>query len=107
MPGRRRRRTFSGTPTRRCTGAKEQGGTYSVFDPDMYVRARGRLDLEGDLRRTLEAPHEHLPVFYQPLVSIPKGAIVGMEALLRWAHPRSAACSPLRDSSPRPSVLGS
>ena len=74
--------------------AKEQGGTYSVFDPDMYVRARGRLDLEGDLRRTLEAPHEQLPVFYQPLVSIPKGEIVGMEALLRWAHPERGLLAP-------------
>jgi diguanylate cyclase (GGDEF)-like protein/PAS domain S-box-containing protein len=74
--------------------AKEQGGTYSVFDPDMYARARGRLDLEGDLRRTLEAPHEQLPVFYQPLVSIPKGAIVGMEALLRWAHPERGLLAP-------------
>ncbi len=74
--------------------AKEQGGTYRVFDPDMYVRARGRLDLEGDLRRTLEAPHEQLPVFYQPMASIPKGTIVGMEALLRWAHPERGLLLP-------------
>ncbi|CAN5804995.1 hypothetical protein BH20ACT12_BH20ACT12_04960 [soil metagenome] len=74
--------------------AKEEGGTYRVFDPDMYARARGRLDLEGDLRRMLEAPHEQLSVFYQPMVSIPKGAIVGMEALLRWAHPERGLLAP-------------
>jgi diguanylate cyclase (GGDEF)-like protein/PAS domain S-box-containing protein len=74
--------------------AKEQGGTYKVFDPDMYVRARGRLDLEGDLRRTLDVPHEQLPVFYQPMASIPKGTIVGMEALLRWAHPERGLLLP-------------
>ena len=74
--------------------AKEEGGTYRVFDPDMYERARGRLELEGDLRRTLEAPQEQLPVFYQPMVSIPNGAIVGMEALLRWAHPERGLLAP-------------
>ncbi len=74
--------------------AKEEGGTYRVFDPDMYARARGRLDLEGDLRRMLEAPHEQLSVFYQPMVSIPNGAIVGMEALLRWAHPERGLLAP-------------
>ena len=67
--------------------AKEEGGTFRVFDPGMYRRAKDRLELEGDLRRTLEAPQEQFPVFYQPLVSIPDGKIVGMEALLRWRHP--------------------
>jgi diguanylate cyclase (GGDEF)-like protein/PAS domain S-box-containing protein len=74
--------------------AKEVGGTFRVFDPDMYERAKGRLELEADLRRTLEAPHERLPVFYQPMVSIPNGTIVGIEALLRWAHPEQGLLVP-------------
>jgi diguanylate cyclase (GGDEF)-like protein/PAS domain S-box-containing protein len=74
--------------------AKEEGGTFRVFDPDMYERAKGRLELEADLRRTLEDPHERLPVFYQPMVSIPNGTIVGMEALLRWAHPAQGLLVP-------------
>jgi diguanylate cyclase (GGDEF)-like protein/PAS domain S-box-containing protein len=74
--------------------AKEEGGTFRVFDPDMYERAKGRLELEADLRRTLEAPHQRLPVFYQPMVSIPNGTIVGMEALLRWAHPAQGLLVP-------------
>jgi diguanylate cyclase (GGDEF)-like protein/PAS domain S-box-containing protein len=74
--------------------AKEVGGTFRVFDPDMYKRAKGRLELEADLRRTLETPHELLPVFYQPMVSVPNGTIVGMEALLRWAHPEQGLLVP-------------
>ena len=74
--------------------AKEGGGTFRVFDPDMYERAKDHLDLEGDLRRTLEAPREQLPVFYQPLVSVPNGTIVGMEALLRWGHPEHGLLAP-------------
>src|SRR5215212_5143176 len=74
--------------------AKEEGGTFKVFDPAMYERAKGRLELEADLRRTLEAPHERLPVFYQPMVSMLSGTIVGMEALLRWAHPEQGLLVP-------------
>jgi diguanylate cyclase (GGDEF)-like protein/PAS domain S-box-containing protein len=74
--------------------AKEEGGPFRVFDPDMYERAKGRLELEADLRRSLEAPRERLPVFYQPMVSIPNGTIVGMEALLRWAHPEQGLLVP-------------
>jgi diguanylate cyclase (GGDEF)-like protein/PAS domain S-box-containing protein len=76
--------------------AKEEGGTFRVFDPAMYERARGRLELEADLRRTLEAPYERLPVFYQPMVSMSKGKIVGMEALLRWDHPQQGLLVPPR-----------
>ena len=74
--------------------AKEEGGTFRVFDPDMYERARDRLELEGDLRRTLESPREQLPIFYQPMASIPDGTIVGMEALLRWGHPEHGLLAP-------------
>jgi diguanylate cyclase (GGDEF)-like protein/PAS domain S-box-containing protein len=74
--------------------AKEEGGTFRVFDRNMYIRARGRLELEADFRRTLEVPHERLPVFYQPMVSIPEGKIVGMEALVRWSHPEQGLLVP-------------
>jgi diguanylate cyclase (GGDEF)-like protein/PAS domain S-box-containing protein len=74
--------------------AKEESGTFRVFDPDMYKRAKGRLELEADLRRTLEAPYERLPVYYQPMVSIPDGTIIGIEALLRWAHPEQGLLVP-------------
>ncbi len=74
--------------------AKEEGGTFRVFDPAMYKRAKDRLELEADLRRTLEAPYERLPVFYQPMVSMPDGTIVGMEALVRRAHPEHGLLIP-------------
>ena len=74
--------------------AKEEGGTFRLFDPDMYERAKVRLELEGELRRTLEGPREQLPVYYQPLASIPDGTIVGVEALLRWGHPEHGLLAP-------------
>jgi PAS domain S-box-containing protein len=48
-----------------------------------------------DLQRVkIEAPHERLPVFYQPMVSMPNGTIVEMEALLKWAHPEQGLLGP-------------
>src|SRR5918995_712583 len=34
--------------------AKGEGGAYAVFDPNMYERALGRLEVENDLRRAIE-----------------------------------------------------
>jgi diguanylate cyclase (GGDEF)-like protein/PAS domain S-box-containing protein len=73
---------------------KAEGGAFRVFDPAMYERNMGRIELEGDLRRALETSHEQLPVLYQPMASIPTGEIVGMEALLRWDHPEHGRLAP-------------
>jgi diguanylate cyclase (GGDEF)-like protein/PAS domain S-box-containing protein len=73
---------------------KAEGGSFKVFDPAMYERVKGHIELEGDLRRALETSHEQLPVLYQPMISIPTGEIVGMEALLRWDHPEHGRLAP-------------
>ncbi len=58
---------------------------YEVFDADMRASVMARLQLETDLRRALE--REEFRNFYQPIVSLDSGRIVGFEALLRWQHP--------------------
>jgi diguanylate cyclase (GGDEF)-like protein/PAS domain S-box-containing protein len=73
---------------------KAEGGAFRVFDPAMYERNKGHIELEDDLRRALETPHEQLPVLYQPMASIPTGEIVGMEALLRWDHQEHGRLAP-------------
>ena len=65
---------------------------YDVFDPEMHRRARARLQLETDLRWAME--REEFRVFYQPIVSLRDGAITGVEALLRWEHPRRGLLEP-------------
>jgi EAL domain-containing protein (putative c-di-GMP-specific phosphodiesterase class I) len=52
----------------------------------MYADIRERLDLEAALRLAIEG--QELSLFYQPIVNLKSGAIYGMEALLRWEHPR-------------------
>lgn len=66
--------------------AKARGrARFQLFDPVMHEEALDRLQLETDLRRALE--RDQLSVHYQPVVSISSGAIIAVEALLRWEHP--------------------
>jgi EAL domain-containing protein (putative c-di-GMP-specific phosphodiesterase class I) len=63
-----------------------------MFDPAMYERAVGRLEMENGLRRAIE--HEEFVVHYQPIVSLDDGAVWGVEALLRWEHPERGLLNP-------------
>jgi predicted signal transduction protein with EAL and GGDEF domain len=72
----------------------EGGAFFRMFDPAMYERNKGHIELEGDLRRALETSHEQLHVLYQPMASISTGEIVGMEAMLRWDHPDQGRLAP-------------
>ena len=56
-----------------------------VFDSAMQADAVKRLQLETDLRKALE--RDEFRVYYQPLVSLQHGRIVGFEALTRWQRP--------------------
>ena len=60
-------------------------GRHETFQPTMNVRAWRRLELEGQLRRALAG--DQLTVHYQPIVDLTTGAIVELEALVRWLHP--------------------
>jgi diguanylate cyclase (GGDEF)-like protein/PAS domain S-box-containing protein len=63
--------------------AKQAGkARCEVFDPAMHSSAVRRLKLETDLRRGIE--HGELLVYYQPIISLESGRIIGFEALSRW-----------------------
>ena len=66
--------------------AKHKGkARYEVFEPSMGTDALERLWLENELRRALE--RGEFKVYYQPVVALEGGRIVGAEALVRWEHP--------------------
>ena len=56
--------------------------TYRVFDADMDAQAQRRRRLKQDLRDALAAGAFRLA--YQPIIEVGSGAVVAVEALLRW-----------------------
>jgi diguanylate cyclase (GGDEF)-like protein/PAS domain S-box-containing protein len=73
--------------------AKHAGrNTYRFFTAQMNVDVLQRQDLEGALRKAIE--REEFELHYQPKVSLNTGAVVGLEALLRWARPGHGLVAP-------------
>lgn len=73
--------------------AKQQGRARTeVFNYERHINPWTQLQLETALRRSLE--RKELILMYQPIISIPSGAIAGFEALVRWRHPEWGTISP-------------
>ena len=74
--------------------AKNQGRDRAVFfSSEMAERVEYRRSIEVELRTALEA--NQLRLHYQPIISCGTGAIIGVEALLRWCHPVRGEISPV------------
>ena len=66
--------------------AKESGrATYKFFVPELFKRASAALDMSRELGEALR--RREFVLHYQPQQRRLDGAIVGMEALVRWHHP--------------------
>ena len=75
--------------------AKEHGrNNFQFYTAEMNERVNERLALENALRRALE--REEFMLHYQPKVDLQTGAIVGVEALVRWLHPEWGLVRPAR-----------
>ncbi len=73
--------------------AKDSGrNKYQFFEPIMNVHAIERQSLENDLRHALE--RRELALHYQPKMNLHSGEITGIEALIRWHHPRRGQVLP-------------
>jgi len=70
------------------------GGTVVAFAPGMEVEFEEQRFIKRELGRAIAA--RNFDVHYQPIVSATQGAIVGVEALLRWHHPSRGAIAPSR-----------
>jgi diguanylate cyclase (GGDEF)-like protein/PAS domain S-box-containing protein len=68
-------------------------GRSVVFDANMRDLITQRLEIENDLRRALE--RREFRNYYQPIISLECGEIVGFEALLRWQHPTRGLLEPV------------
>ncbi len=64
----------------------------ALFDAGMNATAVARLEREMDLRRALA--HGEFVLVYQPKVDLRTGRLAGVEALVRWQHPREGLLPP-------------
>jgi len=73
--------------------AKTSGkANHKIFDLEMHEQALSRLQLESGLRRAVE--NQEFVVYYQPVITLDTGRIVGFEALVRWNHPEKGLMLP-------------
>jgi diguanylate cyclase (GGDEF)-like protein len=75
--------------------AKDAGrDSVAVFDESMRAKVSERVELEKDLRHAVDRHQLHL--VYQPILALPHGPVIGVEALVRWAHPTLGVISPAK-----------
>jgi diguanylate cyclase (GGDEF)-like protein len=73
--------------------AKSAGrGAFHFFETGMDVQMQVRCELENDMRNALSAGQFDL--HYQPVLDLENDDIVGVEALIRWHHPKRGMISP-------------
>jgi diguanylate cyclase (GGDEF)-like protein/PAS domain S-box-containing protein len=74
-------------------GAKSGGkGRYELFDAEMRRETIDRVGLLGDLRHAV--PRGELVTVFQPIVSLRRREVAGLECLVRWRHPTRGLLMP-------------
>ena len=72
--------------------AKTTARPVVVFEPLLEQQTQDRLRFYDDIARALD--DESFTLAYQPVVNAASGAVVGVEALMRWSHPTRGNVSP-------------
>ncbi|MEO5376564.1 MAG: EAL domain-containing protein [Magnetococcus sp. DMHC-6] len=73
--------------------AKELGrNNFQFYHQDLNVSSMARMLMEQELRTAVE--RKEFILHYQPQIDLITGELVGMEALIRWQHPRRGLVSP-------------
>ncbi len=75
--------------------AKKRGGSrFQYYSPALNARLEQREELEVGLRHALV--RNEFVLHYQPRIDLASGRLIGLEALLRWQHPRFGLLPPAR-----------
>jgi diguanylate cyclase (GGDEF)-like protein/PAS domain S-box-containing protein len=73
--------------------ARALEGGYALFDPEMHADAIRRIEVESELRTALD--QNQFCLHYQPTIDLRTGRLTGVEALVRWNHPRRGLVPPM------------
>ncbi|HEU0204170.1 MAG TPA: EAL domain-containing protein [Burkholderiaceae bacterium] len=77
--------------------AKRDGrNQFSFFNPIRAERAAREVQLGIQLLKALQGDAPQFVVYYQPVVEMTGGRVVGLEALIRWQHPTYGLLTPDR-----------
>lgn len=73
--------------------AKDQGrNNYQFFSQEIQAATADRFAIENELRGAIRA--SELRLYYQPQFTLHDGRITGLEALVRWEHPKRGMIAP-------------
>jgi diguanylate cyclase (GGDEF)-like protein len=73
---------------------KRGGGRFQYYSAALNTRLEQREELEVGLRHALV--RDEFVLHYQPRIDLTSGRLIGLEALLRWQHPRFGLLPPAR-----------
>jgi len=73
---------------------KRGGGRFQYFSSELNTKLEQREELEIGLRHALV--RDEFVLHYQPRIDLASGRLIGLEALLRWQHPRFGLLPPGR-----------
>ena len=73
---------------------KRGGGRFQYYSNALNTKLAQREELEVGLRHALV--RDEFVLHYQPRIDLTSGRLIGLEALLRWQHPRFGLLAPAR-----------
>ena len=73
---------------------KRGGGRFQYYSDALNIKLAQREELEVGLRHALV--RDEFLLHYQPRIDLASGRLIGLEALLRWQHPRFGLLGPAR-----------
>ena len=73
---------------------KRGGGRFQYYSASLNAKLEQREELEVGLRHALV--RNEFVLHYQPRIDLTSGRLIGLEALLRWQHPRFGLLAPER-----------